>query len=113
MTETAQVEFRNGRWKPLALGPKVSFERALNQGVGGPRMVLETTKVLKTANEEVVISYDHVADNRELMLRYGFSLEANRNDRIQRPPAPAGGLLRTSSRPTLKRQIESARLYEY
>lgn len=68
-------------------GLRVKFERAINQGVGGPRMVLETTRAMK-AEDEVVINYDPTADNRELMLRYGFSLRANRNERLPRPPAP-------------------------
>ena len=50
--------------------------------------VLETTRAMRGANDEVVISYDPQADNRELMMRYGFSLRGNRNERVPRPPAP-------------------------
>ena len=69
-------------------GLRVMAERALNQGVGGPRMVLETTRAMKSDQDEVVISYDPTGSNRELMLRYGFSLRCNRNDKIERPAAP-------------------------
>ena len=52
-------------------GMRARLERAINQGVGGPRMVLETTRPMRSADDEVVIGYDPTADNRELMLRYG------------------------------------------
>lgn len=69
-------------------GVRVMLERAINQGVGGPRVVLETTRAMRGADDEVVISYDARADNRELMLRYGFSLRGNRNERLRRPGLP-------------------------
>ena len=39
----------------------------------------------ENADDEVVIQYDPAADNRELMLRYGFSLRGNRNEKLPRP----------------------------
>ena len=66
-------------------GMRVAVERAINQGVGGPRVVLETTRGLQNADDEIVIQYDPSADNRELMLRYGFSLRGNRNEKLPRP----------------------------
>ena len=66
---------------------RVVIERGLNQGVGGPRVVLETTRGLESADAEILISYDPTASNAELMLRYGFSLRGNRNERL---PGPSG-----------------------
>ena len=68
---------------------RVVLERGLNQGVGGPRVVLETTRGLESADAEILISYDPTATNAELMLRYGFSLRGNRNERL---PGPSGSI---------------------
>lgn len=106
-------------------GMRVAVERAINQGVGGPRVVLETTRGLQNADDEVVIQYDPAADNRELMLRYGFSLRGNRNEKLPRPndgsPAStcaltpgalklaleAKGLMRESTPPEERRRLIS------
>jgi hypothetical protein len=85
---TALKSIRGTEDSDVSGGVRVMLERAINQGVGGPRMVLETTRAMRGENDEIVISYDPHAANRELMLRYGFSLRANRNERLQRPPAP-------------------------
>ena len=61
---------------------RVALERGLNQGVGGPRVVLETTRGLENQDAEILISYDPSARNAELMLRYGFVLRGNRNERL-------------------------------
>lgn len=61
---------------------RIVLERGLNQGVGGPRVVLETTQGLGNEDAEILISYDQEAGNSELMLRYGFSLRGNRNERL-------------------------------
>ena len=66
-------------------GIRVGLEKAINRGVGGPRMVMETTRAMTNSDVEVVISYDPKAANAELMLRYGFSLRGNRNERLSRP----------------------------
>ena len=70
-------------------GIRVGLEKAINQGVGGPRMVMETTRAMANSDAEVVISYDPKAANAELMLRYGFSLRGNRNERLSRPEGAA------------------------
>jgi len=62
-------------------GIRVAVERAINQGVGGPRVVLETTRGLQNTDDEIVIQYDPDAANNELVLRYGFSLRGNRNEK--------------------------------
>ena len=85
---TALKSVRGTEDSEVSGGVRVKLEKALNQGVGGPRMVLETTRALKGADDEIVINYDSKADNRELMLRYGFSLRCNRNDRVPRPSVP-------------------------
>ena len=64
---------------------RVALERGLNQGVGGPRVVLETARALENQDAEILIAYDPSATNRELMLRYGFSLRGNRNERLPSP----------------------------
>lgn len=61
---------------------RIVLEKGLNNGVGGPRVVLETAKGLQNEDSEIVISYDPDAQNAELMLRYGFSLRGNRNERL-------------------------------
>jgi len=66
-------------------GIRVAVERAINQGVGGPRVVLETTRGLQNTDDEIVIQYDPDAANNELVLRYGFSLRGNRNEKLPRP----------------------------
>jgi tryptophan synthase beta chain len=63
---------------------RIGLERGLNQGVGGPRVVLETTRALPNADAEILIAYDPDASNRDLMLRYGFCLRGNRNERLPR-----------------------------
>ena len=85
---TADADARNAA--------RVALERGLNQGVGGPRVVLETTRGLENQDAEIIISYDPSASNRELMLRYGFSLRGNRNERL---PSP------TSAKKTLEAEI--------
>ena len=85
---TADADARNAA--------RVALERGLNQGVGGPRVVLETTRGLENQDAEIIISYDPSASNRELMLRYGFSLRGNRNERL---PSP------TTAKKTLEAEI--------
>ena len=88
-------------------------------------MVLETTRGLRNADDEIVIQYDPSADNRELMLRYGFSLRGNVNEKLPRPddgsPAStcaltpgalklaleAKGLMRESTPPEERRRLIS------
>ncbi len=69
---------------------RVALERGLNQGVGGPRVVLETTRGLENQDAEILISYDPSARNAELMLRYGFVLRGNRNERLPGPKSRRG-----------------------
>ena len=69
---------------------RVALERGLNQGVGGPRVVLETTRGLENQDAEILISYDPSARNAELMLRYGFVLRGNRNERLPGPKSRHG-----------------------
>ena len=69
---------------------RVALERGLNQGVGGPRVVLETTRGLENQDAEILISYDPSARNAELMLRYGFVLRGNRNERLPGPKSHRG-----------------------
>ena len=85
---TAIKSIRGTEDSDVSGGVRVAMEKALNQGVGGPRMVLETIRAMRGADDEVVINYDPTANNRELMLRYGFSLRGNRNERVSRPSAP-------------------------
>ena len=82
---------------------RVALERGLNQGVGGPRVVLETTRGLENADAEILISYDPTATNAELMLRYGFSLRGNRNERL---PGP-GSVRKDAEGKTRKTRLES------
>jgi len=70
---------------------RVALERGLNQGVGGPRVVLETTRGLENQDAEILISYDPSARNAELMLRYGFVLRGNRNERLPGPKSSSFG----------------------
>ena len=70
---------------------RVALERGLNQGVGGPRVVLETTRGLENQDAEILISYDPSARNAELMLRYGFVLRGNRNERLPGPRSSSFG----------------------
>ena len=70
---------------------RVALERGLNQGVGGPRVVLETTRGLENQDAEILISYDPSARNAELMLRYGFVLRGNRNERLPGPKRSSFG----------------------
>ena len=86
---TAIKSVRGTEDADVRAGARVAVEKALNQGVGGPRVVLETTRGMVNAQQEVIISYDPTATNAELMLRYGFSLRGNRNDRL--PSVPGGG----------------------
>lgn len=85
---TAIKSVRGTEDADVRAGARVAVEKALNQGVGGPRVVLETTRGMVNAQQEVIISYDPTATNAELMLRYGFSLRGNRNDRL--PSVPGG-----------------------
>ena len=86
---TAIKSVRGTEDADVRAGARVAVEKALNQGVGGPRVVLETTRGMVNAQQEVIISYDPTATNAELMLRYGFSLRGNRNDRL--PSVPGEG----------------------
>ena len=64
---------------------RVAVERAINQGVGGPRVVLETTRGLQNADDEVVIQYDPTADNRELMPATGSPFRGTETRSLPRP----------------------------
>ena len=84
---------------------RVVIERGLNQGVGGPRVVLETTRGLESADAEILISYDPTASNAELMLRYGFSLRGNRNERL---PGSSGSIHKDAKTATTRQtRLES------
>ena len=84
---------------------RVVLERGLNQGVGGPRVVLETTRGLESADAEILISYDPTATNAELMLRYGFSLRGNRNERL---PGSSGSIHKDAKTATTRQtRLES------
>jgi len=66
-------------------GMKGSLFRLVNGGTvdgGGGSVVLETRRPVKK-DEEITISYGPRLDNKELMRAYGFSLEANRFDRLE------------------------------
>ena len=92
---------------------RVALERGLNQGVGGPRVVLETTRGLENQDAEILISYDPSARNAELMLRYGFVLRGNRNERLPGltsfPETSRGKRKRSSRRSCASRSKRRAR----
>ena len=84
---------------------RVALERGLNQGVGGPRVVLETTRGLENQDAEILISYDPSARNAELMLRYGFVLRGNRNERLPVPKSHRGNESTRKKNKTLESEI--------
>ena len=67
-------------------GIRVGLEKAINRGVGGPRMVMETTRAMTNSDVEVVNSYDPKAANAEL-----FALRFQPPRQSQRTPVPPRG----------------------